>query len=77
MMGFITGNLPPIDPAEFPRQPFLERIRAVTTHWVEYGFGAPKIVHSIYIAKLLVLYIGGGVALTTLTSGFGPLDIGS
>jgi hypothetical protein len=41
MMGFITGNLPPIDPAEFPRQPFLERILAVTTHWVEYGFGAP------------------------------------
>lgn len=76
-MGFKTGNFPEVDPATFRDQPFLDRIQAMSTHWVEYGFGTPKMVHTIYIVKLLVLYIGAGTAIATLTSGLSWLDLSS
>lgn len=41
-MGFKTGNFPEVDPATFRDQPFLDRVRAMATHWVDYGFGTPK-----------------------------------
>ena len=73
-MGFKTGNFPDVDPATFRDNPFLDRVRAMSTHWVDYGFGTPKMVHTIYIMKLLVLYIGAGTAVATLTSGLSWLD---
>ncbi|WP_418059636.1 DUF3556 domain-containing protein [Pimelobacter simplex] len=76
-MPFLTPDVPPVEPAEFLTRPRQERIRVLATFWSEYGFGTPKMVHTIYIVKLLVLYIGGGVALATLTSDVGgPLDVG-
>ncbi|MDQ1737791.1 MAG: hypothetical protein QOH56_4042 [Pseudonocardiales bacterium] len=72
-MGPTTGNLPPIDPGTLFDPPYLERVKQLSRHWVEYGFGAPKITHIIYIAKLLVLYIGGGYLVSSMTSGFSPL----
>ena len=60
-MGFKTGNLPPVDAATFHERPFFERIRILATQSAEYGFGTPKMVHVIYIVKLLVLYIVGGL----------------
>jgi hypothetical protein len=60
-MGFKTGEFPQVDAETFIDQPLLERIRTLTTHWVEHGFGTPKLVHGIYIVKLLVMYILGGV----------------
>ncbi len=71
-MGFTTGNLPPVDPETFHERPFFERIRILATQWVEYGFGTPKMVHAIYIVKLLVLYVVGGLFVATATSGLGP-----
>jgi hypothetical protein len=77
-MPFLTPDVPPVDPAEFLTRPRQERIRFLATFWAEYGFGTPKMVHTIYIVKLLVLYIAGGVALATLTSDVGgPLDVAS
>lgn len=76
-MGFTTGNFPDVDPATFRQRPFMDRIRAVAAHWVDYGFGTPKMVHTIYIVKLLVLYVGVGTALATLASGLSWLDPGS
>jgi len=76
-MPFLTPDVPPVEPAEFLTRPRQERIRVLATFWSEYGFGTPKMVHTIYIVKLLVLYIGGGVALATLTSDVGgPFDVG-
>ncbi|GAA3523064.1 DUF3556 domain-containing protein [Nocardioides daeguensis] len=76
-MPFLTPDAPPVDPAELLARPRQERIRLLATFWAEHGFGTPKMVHTIYIVKLLVLYIGGGVALATLTSDVGgPLDVG-
>jgi hypothetical protein len=77
-MGFRTGDFPPVDPDTFFDRPFLERIRVLSTHWAERGFGTPKMVHAIYIVKLLVLYILGGVLIATSTSGLTPFwDVGS
>lgn len=75
-MPFLTPNVPDVDPAEFLTRPRQERIHALAAFWAEYGFGTPKMVHTIYIVKLLVLYIAGGVLLATLTSDVGgPLAL--
>ncbi|KRA37596.1 MULTISPECIES: DUF3556 domain-containing protein [unclassified Nocardioides] len=77
-MPFLTPDAPPADPAEFLTRPRQERIHFLATFWAEYGFGTPKMVHTIYIVKLLVLSIGGGIALATLTSDVGGMfDVGS
>jgi hypothetical protein len=71
-MGLLTGEFPPVEPATFMEMPYLERIKKLSRHWVEYGFGTPKITAFVYIAKVLVLYICGGVAVASLTSGLNP-----
>jgi uncharacterized membrane protein YkgB len=76
-MGFTQPTLPPVDPAEFLRKPLLERTKLLALNWVENGFGTPKMVHTIYILKLLFLYILGGVVVATWTSGLPPFwDVG-
>src|SRR5439155_26528972 len=72
-MGLTTGNFPPVDPATFMQTPYRERIKTLSRHWVEYGFGAPQITALIYIAKLLFFYALGGVLAATLTSNLDPL----
>ncbi|MFJ6540717.1 DUF3556 domain-containing protein [Streptomyces sp. NPDC091385] len=71
-MGFKTGNFPPVDPETFLDQPLFERTKTLALHWVQYGFGSPKMIHTVYVVKLLVLYVGVGTALATLTSGTAP-----
>jgi Transmembrane protein of unknown function (DUF3556) len=71
-MGFTTGDFPPVDPDMFLEKPFFDRIPILSRHWVEYGFGTPKMVHTIYIVKLLAFYVFGGVLVATLTSGIHP-----
>src|SRR3954447_7549101 len=68
-MGLTTGDFPPVDPAAFMQNPYRERTKTLARHWVEYGFGAPKITPLIYVAKLLFFYAVGGVLVATLTSG--------
>ncbi|MEV0685185.1 DUF3556 domain-containing protein [Nocardia sp. NPDC050378] len=76
-MGFKTADFPPVDTETFLDLPLRDRVRALALHWVEYGFGTPKMIHTVYIAKLLVLYIFGGVLAATATSGVGPFwDVG-
>ncbi len=72
-MGFLNGNLPPVEPDRLFDLPYLERIRVLSRHWAEHGFGAPKITHVVYVAKLLVLYVGGGYLVASATSGLSPL----
>ncbi|MFF5035356.1 DUF3556 domain-containing protein [Nocardia salmonicida] len=71
-MGFKTGDFPPVDTETFLELPLRERIRTLALHWAEYGFGTPKMIHTVYLAKVLLLYIIGGVAIATATSGTGP-----
>src|SRR3954451_2339290 len=71
-MGLFTSEPPPVDPQAFMRTPYLERIKVLTRHWVDYGAGQPKFVMFIYIAKMVVFALGG-VLLATLTSDLNPL----
>jgi hypothetical protein len=68
-MGFTTPNLPKVDPKEFLTRPLMERIRVMALKWVDYGYGVPRMIHVLYIAKLVVFYAIGGIAIATVTSG--------
>jgi hypothetical protein len=68
MMGFTKPDLPPVDPDTFMRQPLMDRMKVLALRWVEHGFGTPRMVHAIYIAKLLFFYILGGMVVATTTS---------
>jgi hypothetical protein len=66
-MGFTKPDLPAVDPDTFMQQPLMDRMKTLALHWAENGFGTPRMVHAIYIAKLLFFYILGGVVVATTT----------
>lgn len=70
-MGLKTGDFPPVDVETFLDEPLMVRMKALSLHWAEYGFGTPKMVHIIYVMKMLVLYMFGGLVIITYTSGLG------
>ncbi len=67
-MGFTTPNLPAVDFETFLEQPLMERIKTLTLKWVDHGYGVPRLVHLIYIAKLVLFYAVGGIVVATATS---------
>jgi transmembrane protein DUF3556 len=67
-MGFTTPNLPAVDFETFLEQPLMERIKTLALKWVDHGYGVPRLVHLIYIAKLVLFYAVGGIAVATATS---------
>ncbi|CAM3504608.1 DUF3556 domain-containing protein [Nocardioides dubius] len=67
-MGFINPSTPPMPPAEFRTLPLRERIRVLSTHWVEDGFGTPRMLHVVYMLKMLGLYFAVGLAITAATT---------
>ena len=68
-MGFTKPQLPDVDPDTFLQKPLMERMRILATEWAENGFGAPRMVHTIYIVKLVFFFILGGITIATATSG--------
>ena len=76
-MGFTTPDFPPVEPETFLDRPFLDRLRVLGAHWGEYGFGTPKMVHTIYLIKVGVLYIVAGLCIATFSSGLNVVDVGS
>jgi uncharacterized membrane protein YkgB len=46
----------------------MERMRILVLHWVDHGFGSPRMVQLMYIVKLVFFYSLGGVLVATLTS---------
>lgn len=68
-MGFTRPALPALDPDAFLRKPLMERMRILAADWAENGFGAPRMVHLIYVAKLVVFFAIGGITVATATSG--------
>src|SRR6201992_2611255 len=67
-MGFIKPYLPDVDPDTFLKKPLMERMRILAVEWAENGFGAPRMVHVMYISKL-VLFAIGGITVATATAG--------
>lgn len=72
-MGLISPVHPDVDPDEFLARPFFERIRYLGAHWVDHGFGTPRVVHLIYILKICLLYALLGLFLITRTTDIGGL----
>ena len=63
-MGFTTPNFPGLNPKPF-YEPFLERVKTLALNWVDNGYGVPRMVHAIYIVKLVFFYALGGVVVAT------------
>ncbi len=55
-------------PAEFLRLPLRERLHVLTTNWVTEGFNTPRMLHVVYILKMLGLYFAVGLAITAGTT---------
>jgi Transmembrane protein of unknown function (DUF3556) len=69
-MGFLQADLPDVDVETFGDRPHLERMKILSRHWVEYGFGTPWSVHLLYVVKIAV-YVFVGLVLASCTKGFG------
>jgi uncharacterized membrane protein YkgB len=67
-MGFVKPTLPDVDYEEFLQMPLMERIRIMTTKWADHGLGVPRMIHVLYIVKLVFFYALGGVVVATTTS---------
>lgn len=76
-MGFVQADMPDVDPEKFESIPTMERIKLLCGHWVEYGFGAPKIMHTLYLIKGIFFFIGGWLAIGLSTPGLPLTDLGA
>src|ERR1700754_698674 len=74
-MGFTKPDFPDVDPDTFMQKPLMERMQILAIDWVDNGFGSPRLVHTIYIAKLVFFYALGGALVATLTSGLPFLHV--
>jgi hypothetical protein len=72
IMGFITPELPDVDPDIWPTLPAASRLQVVTRHWVEHGFGTPSAIYLLYVIKMAA-YAAGAAAVISLTPGLGGL----
>jgi hypothetical protein len=76
-MGFVKPTLPDLDLRDWRSGPHLQRIKPLTQHWVEHGFGTPYAIHVLYLVKVAGWAIGGFAVIST-TPGIGGLaDVGS
>jgi uncharacterized membrane protein YkgB len=69
IVGFTKPALVAVDPDTFLQKPLMERMRVLAADWAENGFGSPRMVHLIYILKLVVFFAIGGITVVTTTSG--------
>jgi hypothetical protein len=72
-MGFMSPELPDVDPDTWLTLPRATRLQLVTRHWVEHGFGTPYGAYLLYLIKI-VLYVAAPAAIISLTPGLGGLS---
>ena len=75
-MGYRTAELPPVDLDEFPKIPFLPRMKILQLHWVEAGFGTPKQTAMFYVWKIFFYALFGLIVAASFTAGLEFNDIG-
>ena len=68
-MGYRTSELPPVELDEFATIPFLERMKMLQLHWVEYGFGTPKQTINFYVWKIFFYALFGLIFAGAFTAG--------
>ncbi|KAA1248534.1 DUF3556 domain-containing protein [Mycobacterium simiae] len=71
-MGFMSPELPDVQHASWQALPRAVRLRIVTRHWVEHGFGTPYAAYLLYLLKIGV-YVAAPAAIIALTPGLGGL----
>ncbi|OBG25148.1 DUF3556 domain-containing protein [Mycobacterium sp. 852002-51057_SCH5723018] len=71
-MGFMSPELPDVDPDTWQAQPRSTRLQIATRHWAEHGFGTPYAVYLLYLMKI-ALYVAVPAAIISLTPGLGGL----
>ena len=71
-MGFMSPELPDVDPGTWQNLPRATRLQIVTRHWAEHGFGTPYAVYLLYLIKI-ALYVAAPAAIISLTPGLGGL----
>ncbi len=72
-MGFMSPELPDVDPDTWLTLPRATRLQVVTRHWVEHGFGTPYGANLLYLIKI-VLYVAAPAAIISLTPDLGALS---
>ncbi|CAM2902598.1 hypothetical protein BST27_11120 [Mycobacterium intermedium] len=72
-MGFMSPELPDVDRDSWPTLPRAERLKIVTRHWAEHGFGTPYAVYLLYLLKI-ALYVAVPAAIISLTPGLPGLS---
>jgi Transmembrane protein of unknown function (DUF3556) len=72
-MGFMSPQLPDVDPDTWQTQSRAVRLQIATRHWAEHGFGTPYAVYLLYLIKI-VMYIAAPAAIISLTPGLGGLS---
>lgn len=71
-MGFMSPELPDVDPGTWRSLPRATRLQIVTRHWVDHGFGTPYGAYLLYLVKI-ALYVAAPAAIISLTPGLGGL----
>jgi hypothetical protein len=71
-VGFINAELPPYDLETWQDRPYLERMKLLAEHWIDYGFGTPKVIHTLYLVKI-AFFIVAGLLLASRTAGLGSI----
>ncbi|MGW4351866.1 DUF3556 domain-containing protein [Nocardia sp. NPDC004582] len=71
-MGFLAPDFPDIDQARWQALPRTEKMRVMSVHWAEHGFGTPWGVFPLYLLKC-ALYVAGAALMIGLTPGFGGI----
>lgn len=71
-MGFLKPTLPALDYRHWRTQPRSARIKLLVQHWATEGFGAPSVVHALYIVKIIG-YVAGAIFVISLTPGLGSV----
>jgi hypothetical protein len=71
-MGFMSPELPDVDPDTWQALSRATRLQIVTRHWAEHGFGTPYAVYLLYSLKI-ALYVAAPAAIISLTPGLGGL----
>lgn len=75
-MGYRTAEIPPVDLDEFPKIPFLPRMKILQLHWVEAGFGTPRQSVMFYVWKIFFYALFGLIVAGAFTAGLEFNDIG-
>jgi hypothetical protein len=71
-VSFLRPSPAPFDVEQWKQEPHLARLKPLVQDWGLNGFGSPSFVYFLYAFKLVV-YLGGAMAVISLTPGLGSL----